>query len=483
MSDRPEIRLPHLRTTALPRLTRFSGVVALATLLAAASCTGAACGERGELIIVAHFTNPIDSIRKEHCPALLDGRVTDFSQIGGRPGAVRLVADERIAGALAKTHPRLGAVTVRLDEDEALASDRSILGLCDARALRPHFKAVAVDGVLPWGRRGDDYTIDRDAPYLLLLPGTTPWKSKRSFTVVQTGVTAMTRAFIAGVDRSGDVLYPVKETAPITARADLAITSNEVSFLDPCAYPLRDRMRFCSPLRFFEILRHSGFDVIELTGNHNNDFGRKHNTRTLRLLRENGMAYYGGGTSRAEAESVLYLTAGGQRIAFIGFNEVGPPEAWATDTEAGAARLSKPLLEEKLREATAGAPIVFAMVQCTNENEPVPWPSQVRLFHSAIDLGATITGSSSAHRAMGLEFYRGRLIIYGLGNFLFDQMQTVHHRRGMIARHHFHDGRHVQTELIPYIIHDYCRPRLLQGGPARELMDEVFRYSRGPVFD
>ena len=202
-----------------------------------------------------------------------------------------------------------------------------------------------------------------------------------------------------------------------------------------------------------------------------------------RLLRENGMAYYGGGASRAEAESVLYLTAGGQRIAFIGFNEVGPPEAWATDTEAGAARLSKPLLEEKLREATAGAPIVFAMVQCTNENEPVPWPSQVRLFHSAIDLGATITGSSSAHRAMGLEFYRGRLIIYGLGNFLFDQMQTVHHRRGMIARHHFHDGRHVQTELIPYIIHDYCRPRLLQGGPARELMDEVFRYSRGPVFD
>jgi hypothetical protein len=53
----------------------------------------------------------------------------------------------------------------------------------------------------------------------------------------------------------------------------------------------------------------------------------------------------------------------------------------------------------------------------------------------------------------------------------------------MFARHHFRDDRHVQTELIPYIIHEHCRPRLLRGGPARELMDEVFRYSRGPVFD
>lgn len=483
MSDGPGNRPPRLRTTDLPRASRFAAAVVFATLLAAASCTGAACGERGELIIVAHFTNPIDSIRMDQCPALLEGRVTDFNQIGGRPGAVRLVADQRIAKALAKTHPCLGAETVRLDADEALASDRSILGLCDARALRPHFKAIAVDNTFPWGRRGDDYTIDRGAPYPLLLPGATPWNSKRSFTVVQTGVTAMTRAFIAAVDRAGDVLYPVKETAPITASADLAVTSNEVSFLEPCAYPLKDRMRFCSPLRFFEILKHSGFDVIELTGNHNNDFGRIHNARTLGLLRENGMAYYGGGASRAEAESVLYLTARRQRIAFIGFNEVGPPEAWATDTEAGAARLSRPTFEEKLREAAAGAPIVFAMVQCTNENEPVPWPSQVRLFHRAVELGATITGSSSAHRAMGLEFYRGRLIIYGLGNFLFDQMQTVHHRRGMIARHHFLDGRHVQTELVPYIIHDHCRLRLLRGAPARELMDEVFRYSRGPVFD
>ena len=171
------------------------------------------------------------------------------------------------------------------------------------------------------------------------------------------------------------------------------------------------------------------------------------------------MAYYGGGAGRGGG--IRALSHGGRTADSLHrFNEVGPPEAWATDTEAGAARLSKPLLEEKLREATAGAPIVFAMVQCTNENEPVPWPSQVRLFHRAVDLGATITGSSSAHRAMGLEFYRGRLIIYGLGNFLFDQMQTVHHRRGMIARHHS------RRAPRPDGAHPLHHPRLLPSAPA-----------------
>ncbi len=458
--------------------------IALATLLAAASCVPAACGQRGELFIVAHFTNPLDSISKEQCAGILGGGIKDFDGLGWKGGpATRLVIDERIAAPFARAFPRAGARIARIDEDEPLAADRSLIGVCDIRALKPHFKVIAIDGAYPWGRRSRDYTLDRGTSYPLLLPGARPLSAMESFTVVQTGVTAMTRAFISAVARSGDVLYPVGETAPITAQADLALTSNEVSFLDPCRYPFKDRMRFCSPVRFFEILRHSGFDVIELTGNHNNDYGRNHNARTIELFEKSGMVCFGGGRDRAAAESVRFVPAGTRRVAFAGFNEVGPVEAWATETEPGAARLSKVLFEEKVRDAAGGAPIVFVMVQSANENEPVPWSSQIRLFHRAIDLGATITGSSSAHRAMGIEFYRGRLILYGLGNFLFDQMQTVHHRRGLMARHHFYDGRHVQTEFIPYIIHDYCRPRLLHDAAARSLMDEMFRYSRGPVFD
>ena len=308
------------------------------------------------------------------------------------------------------------------------------------------------------------------------------WDEDAHVIVVQTGVTAMTRAFIPAVDRSGDVLSPVRYTRKITAQADIATTSNEVSFLEPCTYPLKDRMLFCSPLRFFEILKASGFDVIELTGNHNNDFGSRYNTDSIALIEKAGMRYFGGGKNSEDAARVCYVKAKDTTVAFLGFNEPGPEVAFATPTRAGAARLSPEAFDRAVKEAVARADTVFVTIQCANENEPVPWESQKRYFHRAVELGARVVVSSSAHRPMGLEFYRGKFISYGLGNFLFDQMQSLNHRRGLIARHHLYRGRHVAAELIPYLIYDWSQPRLLHGAEAGELMNEVYARSIGPAF-
>lgn len=454
-------------------------------LMAVASSQGSlpacAAGE-GPLFIQIHFTNPLHGITGSQLKMLLSGRARSFLDLGGDKVPLRIHADARIAADLKRAHPGLRFSTGDFSTDDSLASMRGFLGISDARGLRPHFKALSIDEMLPWGRLRDDYSLDPDADYPFMLRGAERWERDEWLIVVQTGVTAMTRAFIAAVDRAGDPLYPVRDTMGITSQADIAMTSNEVSFLDPCAYPLKDRMSFCSPLRFFTILTASGIDIVELTGNHNNDYGREHNVSSMEMMERAGMVYFGGGRDRAQAERVRYATARGKRIAFVGFNEIGPEPAWATDTRAGAARLTEKALERALREARARADIVFASIQCGNENDPAPWRSQTRILQKAAELGADIVVSSSAHRPMGIEFHDGKLISYGLGNFLFDQMQTINHRRGVIARHHFRRGRHAQTELLPYIIHDYCRPRPVRGREARELLEEIYRLSRGSVF-
>ncbi len=96
--------------------------------------------------------------------------------------------------------------------------------------------------------------------------------------------------------------------------------------------------------------------------------------------------------------------------------------------------------------------------------------------------GRPYHGFLLGHRAMGQEFYHGRFISYGLGNFLFDQMQTINHRRGLIASYHIYNGRHIQTELIPYLLYNNSEPRIVSGKDAKELFDYVYRYSLGPVF-
>jgi poly-gamma-glutamate synthesis protein (capsule biosynthesis protein) len=359
-------------------------------------------------------------------------------------------------------------------------SEKDVLVLAGTESVYPSCRVMAVNGIYPWGRMTEKYVIVEES-YPLVLKGSDPFDREKWKTLVQTGVTAMTRTFMRVVDRENP-LEPVRETMPITSSADLALTSNEVSFVPGCRLPLKNNLSFCSPPAYLSILTESGFDVIELTGNHNNDYGREYNLKTQKLYRQKGIRYFGGGADLQEAREVLYLPLGGSTVAFMGSNEWGPEPAWATSSSPGANPLDEKWLKETITGAGEKADIIYVSFQWGNENDPRAWKSQRRLSRSSIDLGATIVTSSSAHRAMGIEFYRGRLICYGLGNFLFDQMQTIHHRRGLVARHHFYEGRHIQTELIPYMIHDYSRPVLLHGREAEDLLGEVYRHSLGPVF-
>ncbi|MBP7735555.1 MAG: CapA family protein [Spirochaetes bacterium] len=461
------------RSVAIPSL-----IIAIVVLSDPAYSFGSS---RRPMFIQVHATNTLGNISSSQLKKILSGGVTNFKEIGGKNTPVRIYADSAMKAKLSREYSRLRFKTISFDR-ESLASERGFLGISDLRGLRPCFKVLYVDRTLPWGTIGDDYSLEDGGTYPFTMGGAEQWDPKSHLTIAQTGVTAMTRAFMPAVKKSGDLLSPVKYTKAITSRADLATTSNEVSFLDPCDWPLKDRMLFCSPTRYLKILEESGFDIIELTGNHNNDFGSRHNSASIEMLDRAGMKYFGGGKNKSDAEKVLYVTAKGITVAFVGFNQYGPEPAFATDSRAGAVRLSKELFTRLVKEAVAKASLVFVTVQWGNENEPVPQEIQKRYFHLAADLGATIIVSSSAHRPMGLEFYKGRFISYGLGNFLFDQMQSLNTRRGMIARHHIYGGRHVSTELIPYLIYDYSQPRLLHGKEARELFNEVFKYSIGPAF-
>jgi hypothetical protein len=453
-------------------------VILTVLLIPVQGVTGAALKP---LFIQVHPTNPISNISQQDLMNLLAGRVLNFTQIGGTNEPIRFFVDPRIAESLKRSFPAL-KLEARAFDDEKVKSNRRFLGLSDLRGLRPFLKTVYIERTLPWGRIKRDRTLERPGPYPFVMDGAEAWEPRMHLSVVQTGVTAMTRMFIHAVEKSGDLLYPIRHTKKITEQADLAMTSNEVSFLEPCPFPLKNNLVFCSPKRYFTILLKSGFDVIEITGNHNNDFGARYNTGTIEMMEHAGMVYFGGGRNKRDAESVRYVTAKGTTIAFVGFNECGPEAAWATDTQPGAARLSRELFVRLIREAAKKADVVFVTVQWCNENNPVPEKKQIDYFHTAADLGATIIVSSSAHRPMGLEFYRGRFISYGLGNFLFDQMQSESHRSGLIARHHLYKGRHIATELIPYMIYDYSQPRIISGSRERRLMQEIFRYSIGPAF-
>ena len=438
-------------------------------------------GKGGPLLFQAHFTCQAPGLDMETAEKILSGNIPPAREVTGLSGSLTVYADRAVAPSLKKEYPALV-----FKECDAVTSppsaDRGALLISDIRGVVPSMKLLPVDGRFPWGKMETDYSIKGDAPYTLMKKWAAPFERESHFTVVQTGVTAMTRAFIRAVDKHGDILRPVRGVRQVTSPADLAVTSNEVSFSDPCTYPLPDRMLFCSPRDYFPILKEAGFDLIELTGNHNNDYGTAANLASIERYRSEGMKYFGGGRNSEEAGEIRYMKIKGVTLAFAGFNQWGPPAAWAAKDSPGANRLTSAKFDRTVTEAVKNADIVFISVQWGNENDPVPHKEQMEFFHRAARMGAHIMLSSSAHRAMGMEFYDGRFISYGLGNFLFDQMQTLNHRRGLMARHHFIGKHHVQTELIPYLIYGYSEPHIVSGREARGVFDYIFRYSLGPVF-
>ena len=89
------------------------------------------------------------------------------------------------------------------------------------------------------------------------------------FTFIQTGVTAISRALAMKMEATHDMKYPATDVAKFLTNADLTHTSNEVSFVPGCS-PVAS-MRFCLNPNYFETLKAIGLDIVELTGNHNND--------------------------------------------------------------------------------------------------------------------------------------------------------------------------------------------------------------------
>ncbi len=201
-----------------------------------------------------------------------------------------------------------------------------------------------------------------------------------------------------------------------------------------------------------------GTDVIELTGNHELDYGTGPFLHSLDLYMQSNIPYYGGGRDLEEAASPLKMEVNGNRIAFLGCNSVGPKYDLAEEGSPG----SNPCDPEQLRLTIARLlsegynPIVTFQHMEVCQADPVG--PQRGDFQRAANAGAVIVSGSQGHCPQVMEFYGDAVIHYGLGNLFFDQMDKIE-RMAFVDRYWFYDNRLIGVEPIPIIRDDDAQPR------------------------
>lgn len=297
-------------------------------------------------------------------------------------------------------------------------------------------------------------------------------------TVNMTGVTALVRGVANRMDREG-ILYPAEKIAQTLQDADITHISNEISFKENCNAGQSGTV-FCSKPEYIELLEFVGTDVVELTGNHLNDYGYEYLEDTINMYDEEGWKYFGGGMNLGLSKHPALFEINGNRIAFLGFNQFGPSYDWATKTQAGSAPPDNPFyISEIKRLKDAGYNVIFTF-QYEEAYQYSPLDYQVDDFRVMRDAGADIISGSQAHHPMGLELNNEGLICYGLGNLFFDQMQSLGTRQGFIARHIFYNNKHISTQIIPTMIEDYCQPRLMEDSEREDFLNTIFNKSIRP---
>jgi len=297
--------------------------------------------------------------------------------------------------------------------------------------------------------------------------------------VAMTGVTALVRATAFEMEQHG-MTYPAQDIRDWLREADLTHISNEVPFAEDCPYPnpTQADVRFCSRDAYIQLLEDVGTDVVELTGDHFQDWGTDAMLHTLDLYKARGWLYYGGGANLAEGRKVLLIENHGNRIAFIGCNAKGGSFAQASDTQPGAAACDMDGMAAEISRLKGEGYLVIATFQHQEYYTFLPQPDQQRDFRQMAKAGAVVVSGSQAHQPQGMEFLNDSFIHYGLGNLFFDQYGLCEAcRQGLIDRHIFYDGRYISTELLPIEFVDYARSRPMTTEEANHLFQSLFQVS------
>jgi hypothetical protein len=204
-----------------------------------------------------------------------------------------------------------------------------------------------------------------------------------------------------------------------------------------------------APSSYAQVLHDAGFDLVNIANNHALDYGTAGHAQTESSLTAAGVAYTG------PPGEIPVLTVKGIRVAVLGF----APYAWSNnllDVRADQALVAK---------AATMADVVVVQAHMGGEGKAYQHvrPGSVTYLdenrgdaigfsHAMVDAGADIVIGHGPHVLRGMEFYRGRLIAYSLGNFAGYHALSVSGVNGVstILRATLRaDGSFVSATVIP----------------------------------
>ena len=204
-------------------------------------------------------------------------------------------------------------------------------------------------------------------------------------------------------------------------------------------------------------LKLAGIDIVTLANNHIFNQGRQGIIDTGRTLDTGDIKYVGAGEDFTAAHEGKILEAKGIKFGFLGY---AYPDDYsiARENSAGIAGMDLAQMKADISRLKKQADVIIIEMHDGTEYTAKPNEQQKQFARAAIAAGADLIIGHHPHWVQSAEIYRGKLILYSLGNLVFDQMWSTETRQGAIARVYFSGKNLEKAEIIPIQIYDYGQP-------------------------
>lgn len=330
---------------------------------------------------------------------------------------------------------------------KALAAGLALLGLagCSSVSLPNTQAAVPSDRVPTLAPRSVSPTPAPDVPITLAFTGD-----------IMIGRTVNSHMLTTPANDP----FPFTSTAALLRSADLTIGNLEC-VISQLGAPVPKSYNFRGDARAYDRLLNAGFDVLSVANNHSGDYGKDAFLDEFLTLPKRGLTPLGGGQNKQQAHQPVFKTVHGTTIGLLAYDEIIPFSFAATATTPGHAWLTAADLQTDLANARASCDFLIAFVHWGIEYVTTQNAHQRALAQTAIDAGADLVVGGHPHVIQPYEFYKGKLIVYSLGNFVFDGMYDEVVRRGNILTLTVHKNTMLSWKLIPTRIGDWGEPTLL----------------------
>ncbi len=203
--------------------------------------------------------------------------------------------------------------------------------------------------------------------------------------------------------------------------ADITMSNQEFAFSTGGTAAEDKQYTFRVNPDYITAFQDMGIDIVTLANNHTMDFGLTALEDSFNTLKGAGIDYVGAGSNLSDARKIQYTENQGKTIAFLAASRVIPVYEWnAAENKAGLFTTYDPtLLLEDIKTASDNSDYVVVYLHWGIERAELPKDYQHSLAKQYIDAGADLVIGSHPHVLQGVEYYKGKPIVYSLGNYIF----------------------------------------------------------------